>query len=155
MVNPTELATLRDIHLPSPIGWWPLAPGWCVLMVVSFVVFSWLAVLVHRRYIDGRAKREAQRILSEYQKNNALHSANIASLLKRVALAYYPRVKIASLQGDAWIAFLNDTSHQLDFNQVRDELLLFPYQSSVNCDVNLLFNMASRWIRQRGKPCSN
>ena len=31
------LAQLRDIHLPEPILWWPLAPGWWVLIVLYFI----------------------------------------------------------------------------------------------------------------------
>ena len=53
------LAQLRDIHLPEPIGWWPLAPGWYLL---GFFVLSLAVILAYtiRRYIlNGRAKREA------------------------------------------------------------------------------------------------
>ena len=33
---------LRDLHLPEAIGWWPLAPGWWVLlaMLVGQVVLT-------------------------------------------------------------------------------------------------------------------
>ena len=25
---------LRDLHLPAEVGWWPLAPGWWVLIAI-------------------------------------------------------------------------------------------------------------------------
>ena len=28
---------LRDLHLPDAIGWWPLAPGWWVLIALSLL----------------------------------------------------------------------------------------------------------------------
>ena len=38
---------LRDLHLPEVVGWWPLAPGWWVLLAMlviacGFLVRAWL-----------------------------------------------------------------------------------------------------------------
>ena len=33
MMQADSLAQLRDIQLPEPISWWPLAPGWWVLII--------------------------------------------------------------------------------------------------------------------------
>ena len=47
-----ETLPLRDIHLPDPIGWWPLAPGWwgvlgLVLLIISGIF--WWRRKKHRR----------------------------------------------------------------------------------------------------------
>lgn len=150
-----ELAQLRDIHLPDAIGWWPLAPGWYVLTIVSMVVLITVVFLLHRYYAKGRVRRQALCLLStfrqQYQRdaNSQLSASRISELLKRVALVYFPRARVASLQGESWLAFLNETSTGLDFKTVRMELLEIPYQSTTDYDLNRLFTMAGSWINQQ------
>lgn len=162
MMPPTDaLSQLRDIHLPEPIGWWPLAPGWYLLAFIVMAALIFLIVLGHRFYLNGRAKRHALRLLTTYLKeyqsemNSQTSSAHLSLLLKRVALAYFPRAKVASLQGDEWILFLNHTAKKIDFEDVRAELLEMPYQPPKDCDLGLLFELTRQWISQRGGPCLN
>ena len=120
--TPKELAQLRDIHLPEAIGWWPIAPGWYILAVLLIMMVSALVFFLRRHYLQGRVKRQALRewvmYHQEYQQeqHSQISAAKLSELLKRVALMYFPRNEVASLQGDAWIVFLNQTSKQLDFN---------------------------------------
>ena len=41
------LVNLKDIHLPSPVSFWPPAPGWWILAVllISSLFFWWSVVL--------------------------------------------------------------------------------------------------------------
>lgn len=162
MDNSQALAQLHEIHLPTPIGWWPLAPGWYVLTLCFLLAITGLMFSLYRRHTNGKPKREAIHLLKcfeqQYQKNpqdSQIISARVSELLKRVALAYYPRTTVAGLQGDAWIAFLNEKSHNLDFQMVEKELLELPYQSARASDLGLLFRLTHSWILQRGKPCLN
>jgi len=160
--TPPELAQLRDIHLPAPISWWPLAPGWYGLTGLVLVIILTSLFFFHRHYLNGRAKRHALRLLENYRQqyphlvNSQLTSARVSELLKRVALVYFPRGKVAGLQGDSWLSFLNNTSTGLDFNQTQAELLQLPYQpASSDINLDLLFTLAKSWISQRRKPCLN
>lgn len=156
-----ELAQLRDIHLPDPIGWWPLAPGWYLLSLFVIAMLVTAIIFVIRYYKNGRAKRQALRLLETYRQqyqqdtNSQLTAARISELLKRVALVYFPRSKVASLQGESWILFLNHTAKGLHFENVRIELLDAPYQPTISLDLNLLFEMTRSWINQRRGPCLN
>ena len=162
-VTAKELTQLRDIHLPTPVGWWPLAPGWYGLAILVLVIVLILVFYISRSYLNGRAKRQALCLLTNYEQqhqrlpNSQITTARISELLKRVALVYFPREDVASLQGERWLAFLNKTGKRLDFNQVRTALLEQPYQppQAGNNDLQLLFSMARTWIGQRGAPCLN
>ncbi len=161
MNNQDALTQLRDIHIPSPIGWWPLAPGWYLLAILVTVSLITAIIFLIRHYKNGRAKRQALRLLANYQQqyqreaSTQLSAARVSELLKRVALVYFPRTKVASLQGDEWILFLNSSAKGLHFEEVRTELLETPYQPNVSQDLGLLFKMVRDWISQRRGPCLN
>ncbi len=156
-----ELSQLRDIHLPDSIGWWPIAPGWYLLVIVSIVALMSVLFFLNRYYVNGRARRQALRLLAMFQQqyerdaNAQLSAARVSELLKRVALVYFPREKVAGLQGESWIAFLTNTASGLDFNCVRTELLETPYQPMMDCDLHRLFTVARAWINQRRGSCLN
>lgn len=161
-----ELAQLRDIHLPEPIGWWPLAPGWYLLLFLVIFCIAIIVLYSWRRYKNSVSKRQGLRLLntyySQYQndQNSQLASARVSEILKRVALVYFPRAKVASLNGADWIQFLNETGKGIDFNPIRYELLELPYSSSQPGKttlekIDVLFESAKHWIKQRSKPCSN
>lgn len=161
MAEPQVLTKLHDIQLPAPISWWPLAPGWYLLLLLSLFLVVLLIYIARRSYVNGRAKRQALQLLEiyeqEYQRdsNSQLSSMKVSELLRRVALVYFSREQVASLQGEAWLAFLNKTSKGIDFNRLRDELLELPYQPAKDVDLQFLFRGAKAWIKQRGTPCSS
>jgi hypothetical protein len=99
---------LRDIHLPPSPGWWPPAPGWWMLAAVLLIAAAWAV----RRIL--RLRRDRHRIASALRDyDRALAVANdaparlaAASLhLRRAAKARDPGA--ASLEGDAWLRFLD------------------------------------------------
>ncbi len=153
------LNQLHDIHLPDPLGIWPLAPGWLVLITV--VIASLVAIIGWGWYWHrhGKVKRAALRMLAEYEATYRNTSATqsttaaINELLKRVALAYFPRERVANLYGRDWLLFLNQTSKQLDFLSTEDALLVWPYQAGQGHDLQRLFYLAREWIKQRRTPC--
>ncbi len=157
----SDLAQLHDIHMPAPIGWWPLAPGWYLLAASLALVCFLMGFWLRRSYLNSRAKREALRALAVYQrqyqqdKNCQLTSAAMSELLKRVALAYYPRTRVAGLQGEPWIMFLSTTVKGVDFSSVRTLLLEGPYRPSRSHNLQPLFLIAHKWIKRQGRPCSN
>ena len=90
MPKAQELANLHDIHLPESIGWWPLAPGWYGLTLLLILILMVASFLVGRYYLNGRARRQALRLLTTYRQqhqrspNSQLSTARVSELLKRV-----------------------------------------------------------------------
>ncbi len=161
MAKADALAQLKDIHLPEHIGWWPLAPGWyLVILLILFLIIT-LSYLAYKRHANALAKNQALQLLSSYKeqyekdRNAQLASARISELLRRVALVYYPRSEVASLHGDTWVEFLNQTSKGIDFKPVKSMLLDSPFKTSETVNLKPLITRAQRWIKQRGAPCSN
>ncbi len=161
MANTEPLAQLKDIHLPDPIGWWPLAPGWYVLMIITLLLSFWLFFYLFKRYANSLPKKQALSLLQHYKeqyakdKNAQLASARVSELLKRVALVYYPRMDVASMHGDTWVQFLNKTAKGVDFEPVNSMLAETPFKQAEAINVQPLIVRAEKWIKQRGVPCSN
>ncbi len=162
MVDSQPLAKLRDIHLPEPISWWPMAPGWYLILSLAIISMLVLFYFLRRRFMNGRAKFQALCLLAiyyeEYQRegNSQVSCMKVSELLRRVALVYFPREQVASLQGEPWLAFLTNSANDIDFYAFRDCLLEFPYkQPTKEKDLHAFFNSAKAWIKQRGEPCLN
>lgn len=159
--DPELLKQLHDIHLPPALTMWPLAPGWYV--VLGMISIAMMACIVGgwRWYQHGKVKRAALRLLRQYEKqyyqtsNAQQASAEINELLKRVALAYFPRQDVAQLCGKDWLLFLNQTSRELDFMPAEAALLRYPYQKEATGDLRPTLHLARAWIQQRGVPCSS
>ncbi len=152
------LAQLKDIHLPNPIGWWPLAPGWWFIIIMVVLLMIWLSWQSWRWWQAMKPKNQALKILKQIEqksKENVPVSdicAQISQLLRRVALTYYPVDEVAGLQNDAWIAFLNSHSDKVNFNAVREHLLVYPYSNQAKASLSPLFDRTRAWIKQRRQP---
>ena len=66
------LSQLRDVHSPEPISWWPLAPGWWILLALCLVLLSVTVLFALRvwrsKLWQRQAKRELKVICEEYLK---------------------------------------------------------------------------------------
>jgi len=154
-VDPQALP-LRGLHLPEPVGWWPLAPGWWLLIAVLVVASALLIRTWLQRRARSAARRRALRQLEESRSAYAYHGnpvtlgAEVSELLRRTMLAYAPRAEVAGLTGDAWLAWLD---RDLDEPRFRDgpgrKLLELPYRNpeTVAEDVDIDGMLAA--VRQR------
>lgn len=161
MTETDPLTTLKDIHVPDPILWWPLAPGWYLVLIIILLSGLFLTFRLYKRHKYALAKKQALLLLINYQKlyekepNAPKTCAQISELLRRVALVYYPREQVASLHGDQWLEFLNQTSKGIEFESVRHLLLDAPFKTEETMNILPFFESATLWVKQRGVPCSN
>nr|CDQ34054.1 hypothetical protein BN993_03508 [Virgibacillus halodenitrificans] len=97
---------LSSVPEPIPVAWWPQTWGWLVLTIVVVALLSWLGWRHYRHWQANRYRREA---LAELHRRlaNGEGSIALAEVLRRTALAAFPREQVASLRGEAWGRFLN------------------------------------------------
>ncbi len=138
-----SLNNLQDIILPDPPSLWPPATEvWLLLTIVLAVLFIIVFQLIRLR------KRNAYRRAGLLLLKNANSIYEVSVILKRVALAVYPREQVASLYGDDWSDFLQKTHTRNDYSTIShadpDEL--------VNTRV---FQVAADWIRHHRAPGRN
>lgn len=151
------LAGLRDWHLPDPVSWWPLAPGWwvlagLVLAATLFAVGAWLA----RRRRTAAARAALSRLTTlraelKSQGDARRFAAAVSEVLRRLALARYPRERVAGLSGAEWLNFLDSTGGGGGFSTGAGRVLAeAPYRApgaAYNLDSNGLAELAAHWIR--------
>lgn len=136
-----EQIPLRDLHLPDPVGWWPLAPGWWVLIALAVAGIVYLLYRQYRRWRHNRLRRialaELSRVYNNYrQGTDALTLAkDISELLRRAMLAYSPRAEVAGLTGEQWLAWLDRGLDDQPFTTgVGRKIESLPYQRPESID---------------------
>ena len=137
---------LHDFYQPPPPSWVPQTIGWCVVFALLALIAAWLSVRAIRRWLADRYRREALHELA------ALKPDQFSALLKRVALAAWPREKVASLSGGAWLNFLSETSGLDSFrltpgNRI-EEVALRPSTELSEGDAQTLRDTTAAWIRR-------
>jgi hypothetical protein len=158
-MNPAELP-LRDIHLPEPVSWWPMAPGWWwvlgLLLLASAVVTG---IILYRRYRRSRLaywlKPEFQALTAKYagDHDSLAFLQGVSSLLRRACLSLYPRKAVASLTNEDWLELLDQAGETSVFSQGAGRLLAQgPYLRNTSpADVDALLPVVLDWIDHCGK----
>ena len=164
-MNPQDpLAALHPLREPAAIGWWPLAPGWWLLIAVAILAIGILCYYLARRYRANAYRRLALAQLQQIQEHyhnrteDEGHLQKIAgetnSLLKAVALRAFSREDIASLSGEAWLEFLNTTqsgkAKESEFPSGFANAAYVP--GAPDLDNEALFRAAKAWISHHRTP---
>ncbi|MHC4943883.1 MAG: DUF4381 domain-containing protein [Planctomycetota bacterium] len=159
--DPASLDNLHDIVTPAPVSWWPLAPGWYVLALLILLTLGWSAWTWYRRRRTNAYRRAAllefealsRQTGSAHEREDALRK--LPELLKRTALAAWPRAEVAELTGREWLAFLDRTAGMKKFSEGKGRIL--PelayggskfFQALKDEEVRSVIGLAERWIRE-------
>jgi len=149
------LANLRDIHLPPPVSWWPLAWGWYVLFVVALVMVVALTIWLCRHWKARQQRQQFMQQLSQLRRRYQREEDNVAiavalsTLLRRAALSIYPREKVAGLHQQAWLNFLNETGNTTAFTDGEGRVLVTaPYQAQAKYQMDRLFVLIQAWLEK-------
>lgn len=141
---------LRDIHLPGAVSWWPLAPGWVLLVLLAGVVagLAWIA------WRKGGIRRRALADLATIETAFARHGddralvRDVSTLLRRVCLTYRPRTAVASVTGKAWrdvLRSLGGPKHALP-DKIAWQIVHAPYNPKEPVEADALLDHTRRFL---------
>ena len=140
---------LHDIHLPDPVNWWPLAPGWWILcgLLLLLVVAVWEFQCFRQR---RRLRRLALRQLEELTKlSEILLATALSRLLRQAAISHFSQQDCAGLSGQAWLEFLDQPFNNQPFtNGVGNCLSDAPYRPETQIDSVALIDLCRRWLKK-------
>jgi len=117
-----------------------------LIAAIIFLVRRW-----HANRYRRAALAELDHVLRSFSEKDALSTADaLALLVRRTALAIFPRETIAPLSGAAWLDFLDRSYDGHEFSQGAGRALgLAPYapHSLAAGDIAPLADLVRRWIR--------
>ena len=131
-----SLANLRDIVEPAAPPLWPPAPA---VWILSGLLISGLTILVYqwrRRRRESAYRRAGFALLDQ-----AGTAHEVSVILKRVALAAFPRAQVASLLGEDWAGFLHRTCPRFDFSPLIEAGAESPPSDALK-------ELAALWIKR-------
>lgn len=143
---------LREIHLPYPISWWPLAFGWWLLLGLGIVLLVFLFFAIWS-FFKPTLKKEASKALETIEQvyhengNSVECLIELSSFLRRAMLSRGE--KVAGVTGRAWLEVLDQPLGSAEFSQgIGNILLSGPYRHSVDADELLeLLDLCRKWVK--------
>ncbi|GAB4514017.1 MAG: DUF4381 domain-containing protein [Roseibium sp.] len=153
-----NLAELLDLLEPVPeppqVSMMPQTQGWIWLGAVLLVVLVLAARYFLKRWRGNAYRRQALREL----RAGAGDVPSLAALVRRTALAAYPRSEIAGLHGRDWLTFLDRAYGGDEFSTGAGRLLASaPYRTGDKVGgqtLESLHKLVAIWIRRHGGPVS-
>ena len=153
MNNPAQNTdSLRDIHLPDAISWWPPAIGWWILLALVIAAFIFIPKLYRRvtyTHLNKVANITFKNIIDEFKVNNndSDFIRATSQFLRQTAMSYCGRDEVAQLTGDKWVQALNSITKQEHFTpDLKQSLVNAPYQKNISIDAEQLIKAVQNWL---------
>ena len=150
---------LRDIHLPEPVSWWPLAPGWWMLIVIALIIVltAYIAIKTYRsRQLRRDITSELEQIKRQFEnsQNKSQLAKSLSVLLRRTNITYNPGSNVAGLTGDNWLAWLDktskhstaDTQFQSDIGKILLSAPYLPDDAALDFSAQELIHLCETWL---------
>jgi len=150
---------LRDIHLPTDIGWWPPAVGWWLLTILVLLsAYGMLRFYLHvtRRTVTTQATIALDKLRLDEDMPPLEKIRRLSSLLRRVAISTATRSEVAGLHGLAWLSYLDQSVPGSPFTQGCGQLFAEgPFRQHLPASgdsvpekqVMALIQLSEQWIK--------
>ena len=137
-----SLSNLRDLAMPPAIPFWPPAAGIWILaaaLLAILAIVAWRVFMTYRANAYRRAALAEVDALEHALQGGSLRSqaipTRVFSILKRTALAAFPRSVVASLSGNAFVSFLATSAAGFDERRAG-RMAEYAYGASREPDAN-------------------
>lgn len=97
------LQRLEPIAEPAPVSLWPQTAAWVWAGLVLLLILAWG---LRRWLLTRRANAYRRAALAEIAASDR-DPVKLAAILRRTALAAFPRTRVAGLHGEDWLEFLD------------------------------------------------
>lgn len=139
-IDQYSLNNLIGIVVPDSPPLWPPAPGVWIALAITVLLILFTGWRMHKN-----RKRNAYRKAGLLLLGDVKTAHDVSVIMKRVALAAFPREQVASLYGNDWAEFLHETCPRCSF------LAISTADASTRADHELV-RLASTWIRHHRVP---
>ena len=152
----TEMTALplRDIKLPAEPGFWPLAPGWWLLLLVSLIMLIWLGILWYRYTQKKKRWQQIEQQLDAiefaFTENNNKQKllTEISLFLRRFVKFQLKQNHASALTGTHWVDYLNQLNNKRPFLPFEQALTTGVYQSAFEYDGKKLVSTTRQFMKQ-------
>lgn len=144
---------IRDIHLPELPGWWPIAPGWWLLLILIIVLVTllpWLLKKLRQKSLNQLASQEFMTIQSRYEQNHdkARLVQELSVLLRRTGMSLGSRQQAAGLTGTNWTGYLASLTSETHLATRFERLLSTDlYRKEPDFDAEDLLRCCQQWLQ--------
>jgi len=144
---------LRDVQLPEPVSWWPLAYGWWWLIILSCITIAAIILRITAARRKNKYRHQATHELELHYQSwqndqdspRYLQAAN--AVLKRVVLHISDSHQTASQTGTTWLNTLN--LYQAEELSSETQLALSEqlYRQQSSTDIASVHGEIAEWIK--------
>lgn len=144
------LSELKDIYIPPAVDHYQLANGGYLvfsLFIISFLILFWRLYLLKDFIVAQQtALKRIQHLRKAFdiEEDSIAITIEISQFLRRIAIKAFPHHDVVNLNGEAWLAFLDQTANTQEFSQGVGKRL-------DKNKVEKLFDLATYWVKSNYK----
>ena len=151
-----ENIKLNPLMEPSPVAFSMDTIGWKILFAQLLIIILYSAYKFYLHYKHNKYRRLAVAKIIEISQlsDNEMPSmiSQIMFQIKQTALLTFDREKVASLEGNQWLQFLQQTAKDVHFVEYKDVIISSVYKgevsSEVDFDKNDFVKNSIKWIKK-------
>ncbi len=150
---------LKPVIEPTPAAFSMDTIGWKFLLFVLLfgILYAIYKFFIH--YKSNQYRREAIAKIQSINANSEITIPNLITLvmiqIKQTALRTFGRKKVASMEGEQWLQFLDNSAKSSNFNQYQDVILKAIYKNEFldNSDFKKgdFVNLSLKWIKEHAR----